>query len=217
MRQRAVHAAMLAIMLALPALTLVGCGASTAVSSAWEGPRTTVLPRRHLLVVGVSPNSRIRRSFEVELARLLGSTATQATPAVKVGAPAAPLDAASVGAMVRGTGADTVLVTRLVSRRVGLEESRGRVGVKTQVPANINDSPTLVDLFRLEYNEYEEPGEITAKSTAVVETSVYDARDGGRLFYRVTTTSEFDEERDDVIAEVAGAIARQLRRDGLVR
>lgn len=217
MRQRVTRSALATSCLLLLAAALAGCGARTSVSGEWEGPRTTALPRQHLLVVGVSPNSRLRRGFEQELSRLVATPTTRATPSVQAGSPTAPLDAASVGAMVRSSGADTVLVTRLVSRRVGQSEEPGRVGVKTQMPGNINDAPGLVELFSMDYQEYEEPAEITTRSVATVETSVYEATDGGKLFYRISTTVEFDEERDDVIATVAAAIARQLKREGLVR
>jgi len=74
-----------------------------------------------------------------------------------------------------------------------------------------------VELFSLEYQEYEEPGELRATSTAVVESSLYEADNSGRLIFTLTTTSEFREGRDDVIGDVAKAIATKLRREGLVR
>jgi hypothetical protein len=217
MRQRVIRSAALPTCVVLASAVLAGCGARTSVSGEWEGPRTASLPRQHLLVVGVSPNSRIRRGFEQEVVRLVATGATRATPSIQAGSPTAPLDALAVGEMVRATGADTVLVTRLVSRRVGQTEAPGRVGVKTQMPGNINDAPGLVQLFSTDYQEYEEPAEITTRSVATVETSVFEASGTGSLFYRISTTVEFDEERDDVVAEVAGAIARQLKRAGLVR
>lgn len=201
----------------LAAVLLAGCGPTTSVTGAWEASPPAALPRGHILVVGVTPNARLRRSFELELARLVAARGAQATPAVRVGSPTAPVTAASVADMVKASGADTVLVTRLVGRRVGLEEAPGKVGVKTQVTASGEKSPGLVDFFRTNYEEVPEPGEISSRSRAVIETSVYEARDGGVLAYRITTTTEFDEERDDVVATVSDAIARQLRRAGLLR
>ena len=118
--------------------------------------------------------------------------------------------------MVKATGADAVLITRLVSRKVALKETASRTGTKEQRP-NLSDADSVADVFRQEYNDYEEPGELVTRSNAIVETSLYDAAEGGRRLYTITTKAEFVEGRDDVIAEVTSAIARQLRRDGITR
>jgi hypothetical protein len=195
---------------------LAACSTGTSVTGAWQGERTRTA-FSHVLVVGVAANSRIRRSFEVALSDLIRKGGTQATAAVQAGDGATAPTAENVAALVKSTGADAVLVTRLASRKIAAKESETRVGVKTQQPTNLNGGPGLVELFSLEYNEYEEPGELSAKSTVVVESSLYDTRQDGRLVYVVTTTAQYREDRDDVIANVTGAIAGQLRGEGLVR
>lgn len=45
----------------------------------------------------------------------------------------------------------------------------------------------------------------------------YDLRRDDQLVYVVTTESKFREDRDDVIADITRAIARQLTQAGLVR
>jgi hypothetical protein len=195
---------------------LAACSTGTSVTGAWQGEKTRTT-YDHVLVVGVSANSRVRRSFEVALSELLRKGGTKATAAVQAADGATVPTAENVAALARSTGADAVLVTRLAARKIAAKESETRVGVKTQQPTNLNGGAGLVELFSLEYNEYEEPGELTAKSTVVVESSLYDQRQDGRLVYVVTTTAQYREDRDDVIASVTGAIAGQLRREGLVR
>jgi hypothetical protein len=196
---------------------LAGCGTRTSVTSSWQEPVTTKVPFEHVLVVAVSPNSRLRRSFEQALTDLLTTRGTKASAAIVVGGAKKALDRDAVAEMVRSTGADAVLVTRLASRRVSLEEDPTRVGVKTERPASLSDGPGLVELFSQTYHEYEEPGEITARSKATLESSLYEAVDGGRLVYTLITKAEFEEGKDDVVADVTSAIARHLRRDGLIR
>lgn len=196
---------------------LAGCGARTSVTSDWQEPRSPLVPFAHPLVIGVSPNSRLRRSFETALAEAIAIGPTRASAAIAIAGPSEPLTRETVSELIRTTGADSVLVTRLVSRRVALDEEPGRVGVKVQRPSSLADAPGLIDLFSQTYNEYEEPGELTARSRAVLVSELYEATGTGRLAYSITTTVEFTEGRDDFIGAVTSAISRQLRRDGLVR
>lgn len=198
------------------AILLAACGASTSVTSQWREPKATGIPFVHVLVVGISPDSRARRGFEQELSRLVNARGSRASASIVAGQATAPLTPESVAEMARSTGADAILITRIVNRKVALEEEEARVRVKTQQPGSLSGGPGLVELFSLSYNEYEEPGELSAKSTAVLESSLYEAGNGGRLVYSLTTTARFTEDRDDVIAAVASAIAGQLRRDGLI-
>ncbi len=199
-------------------ILLAGCGTRTSVTGAWQDGKSRGNAYSHVLVVGVTPSSRARRSFELALAEAIAAGTTQASASIQATGGSAPqLSPEIVTQMVRDTGADAVLVTRLASRKVSVSESAGRVGVKTQQPTSLSGGTGLVDLFSLKYNEYEEPGEMTARSTAVVETSVYETSNSGRLIYMLTTTSEFKEGRDDVVGDVARAIAGQLRREGLIR
>lgn len=196
---------------------LAGCGARTSVTGAWQEGKPTGVAYRHVLVVGVTPNSRVRRSFELALADAVESGTTRATASIQTKESAPQLSPEIVNRMAQATGADAVLITRVVSRKVSASESESRVRVKTQQPSNLNGGTGLVELFSLEYHEYEEPGEMTAKSTAVLETSVYEATGTARLVYTLTVTSKFREDRDDVVGDVAKAIAGQLRREGLIR
>ena len=52
---------------------VVGCGAKTSVTSAWQEPRVTRADFQHLLVVAVGPNSRNRRSFEDAMAAAIAA------------------------------------------------------------------------------------------------------------------------------------------------
>lgn len=201
----------------LAAAAVTGCGTRTSATGAWQEGAARGVAYGGVLVVGVSPNSRVRRSFEIALAESIASGGTAAVAAVQTAESTPTLTPEIVAGMVKSTGADAVIVTRLASRRVEAAETAGRTGVKTRQPASLSGGAGLVELFSLEYHEYEEPGEFSARSTAVIETSVYDARSGGNLVYVLTTTAQYREDRDDVIGDVTRTIAGRLRKDGLVR
>ena len=196
---------------------LTACSTATTVKGEWQG-KLPVAAFDHILVVGVSDNSRMGRSFEVALADLIRSPRTRATAAVEVTDAAAMPTAESITTTARAIGADGVLVTRLVSRRVSASESESRFGVKTERPTSLHGTPGLIELFSLKYSEYEDPGELTAKSTVLLESSLYDLRQDDRLVYAITTRSKFHEGgNDDIIANVTQAIAGQLRSEALIR
>ncbi len=111
---------------------------------------------------------------------------------------------------VKGTGADAVVVTRLVNREVTAEEVDARTGLKTQ-----RKEGGLVNLFRYDYNEYEEPAYIVAKNDATLSTEIYKATQGD-MVYKMQSTIIDKDSIYDVIEEASEAIVRRLRRDGLV-
>lgn len=197
-------------------MLLAGCSTTTTVRGDWqEEPSQPAFS--HVLVLGVTPSTRIRRSFEVALAELLDSSQTRATAAIVAAGNADAPTVEGIRALAQANGVDGVLVTRLVARKVAAHETASRMGVKTARPVSLRDGPGLIELFSLDYNEYEDPGEFTAQSTATTETSLYDLRRDDQLVYVVTTESKFREDRDDVIADITRAIARQLTQAGLVR
>ncbi len=206
------------VVLATLVLTgIAACGSGVSVTGAWQDESHRPVAFERVLVVGISPNSRLRRNFELALGDAITARGTKAFAAVQTAQWKPKLDREIVTSMVQATGADAVLVTRLASRKVTATETAARTGVKTRQPTNLHGGTGLVEFFSLEYQEYEEPAELSAQSTAIVETAVYDARDGGRLIYTVTTTASFRDDQDDVVDAVTGAIAGELRKAGLVR
>lgn len=200
------------------AALLSACGPTTKTSSSWQEPRTVNAPFGHVLVVAASPNSRLRRGFEIALVDLIKAGGSQASASVQVGNPTDPLTAESVGDMVQKSGADAVLVARVIDREVELAKSRDRLGVKLSQPDSISQGTgTFTDYFRTEYSVYQTPGEVELKSMAKLDSSLYDVRNGGKVVYEVTTTTNFKEGEDDVVGEVTSALAKQLKRDGLVK
>ncbi len=201
----------------LVVLLAMACAPRTTVTGNWHEPRPSSIPYNHILVVGISPNSRIRRGFEQAMVQAISTGGTAASASVQFGDTAQALTAESVADMIRASGADAVIVTRIVSRKVALKETPGHVGVKTEQPATLSDAPGLVELFSTTYDEYEEPGELTTKSTAVLNTSLYSAADATHAVYSLVTQSRSEENGDDVIADVTDAIAGQLRHERLIR
>ena len=196
---------------ALLAVTLAACSRPTSLQPTWHAAKGSVGPYAQVLVVGVTSNQNRRRQFEDLLAARLRENGNTAWASSREMAIDEALNRDTVAGAVRKTGASTVVVTRLVNQEVSVDEVGARTGVKTQ-----RKTETAVDFFRYDYNEYEEPGYLVVKTTVTLTTDVYDAADG-RLLYSLDSVT-FDKETDnEILSELTTAIARQLRRDGLVK
>jgi hypothetical protein len=203
-------------------LTIMGCGTGTSATGTWREPRSANAPYAHVLVVGVSPNSRVRRSFEHQLTDAISTGSTRASASVFVASEigAGALSPQTVRAMVEKSGADAVLVTRLLGRTVTSGMSQERVDVKAGRTVTVIENPGVTEVYAANYSLTREPGELVAKSDAIIETSVYDVADNGRIVYVITTNTKFEEVDGDAIVDITGnmvdAIAARLRSDRLV-
>ena len=214
----------LTIFSTLALLSLAGCGTGTSATGEWKEPRSVNAPYSSVLVVGMAENSRVRRSFEEQLAAYLSAGGTKASASILVGSSllgSEALSKESVTAMVKSTGADAVVVTRLLKRTVKAGETRETVDVKLGPQVTVVEEPGLTEVFASNVTYTQVPGQLTAKSKAILETSLYDVADKGRVVYTIATESKFEEINGDAIIDITGdiadAISKQLRSNRLVR
>lgn len=208
---------------AAASLQLAGCATGTHATGAWQEPRTAHAPFRNVLVVGVSPNSRMRRSFEQQMTDEIKAGGTGAIESVFVASElnAGPPTRETVEAMVRKTGVDAVLVTRLVSRTAKAGRTEETADVKIGPQIEVVEDQHGVEVYAGNYSIERQPGAEIVLSDAQIESVLYDVADNGRAVYKVAVESKFRETDTDVIADVAAkivtAIAGELRGEGLLR
>lgn len=145
------------------------------------------------------------------MAARLGTSKVRAWTSLREMGAETVLSRETVGPAVRKLDADAVLVTRLVNQEISTETVDGRTGHKTR-----RKTDKAIDIFRYDYDEYEEPAYIVVKNTVSLTTDLYETSDG-KLLYSVDTTTYEKESGLDVIDEVAAAISKQLRKDNLIR
>ena len=193
-------------------LIAAGCSQPTQVSGRWEQPGYADGPFSRILVVGVSENAGRRRRFENEMAAKLDGEKGRTVWASYATLPEdATLDRPTIEAEVKKLQADSVIVTRLVSEQIRPEQTADRVGVDV-----VRKNEEIYDFFRYDYNEYVDPGELKTVATVQLATDVYEAADG-QLIYRMSSTSFEVESEYQAVEEAAKAIAKQLRKEGLIR
>lgn len=159
----------LAFLLFGAALLLPACSTTPQIQSVWKDPAYLAHPHR-IMVIGMANEPLQRRIFEDEYVKQLGAHGAVAIashtflPDVKQG------DQAAVAKIVAEQGADTVLLTRIVSKR----------SVKTYTPGTVYYHPVYYgmwrDYYHYGYDAIATPGYMTKSEYALMETNLYDAR-----------------------------------------
>ncbi len=149
------------------ALLLAGC-ASTTLQSQWRDPGYTGGPFRKVFVIGLSARDvTARRIFEDVMVAKLMAVGVQAVPEWQHLPSDGPLPEGAVSAAVDGTGADAVLIARLV-------------GIDTRISV----SPVAVPgpgfgwygPYAGWYSGWYAAPQVTQYDVVIVETSVFDTK-----------------------------------------
>ena len=203
---------------AIALLLTTGCS-STHVRSTWHEPEGSRGPYTKILVIGVSDIVKRRRSFEEAVLAEISSPQTRGWSSIRQMGAKQPLNRDTLRPVVQALGADAVLVTRLVSRKVIPTETESRTEMQSrqQAPSDLDNPENVARLFTYEYHEHEEPGQLQARSHVIVDTEFYDADNNGRLVFSITVDTTFTETETDVMTGISTAIAKRLRKEGLIR
>ncbi len=146
---------------------LAGCSTIN-VKAAWKNPSYSQHPKK-VMVIGLSSNAVLRRIFEDEFVRQIKARGSDAIAGYTVLPKMEKNDQEAIAAKVKEYAADTVLITRLVSKKT----------VQVYVPGTMFIAPPHYDLWPHYYNYgYQTtytPGYMAEEEYAVIETNLYDA------------------------------------------
>lgn len=150
------------------AMLLSAC-ATTQLNAVWKDPGYQARPAR-IMVIGVARNPINRRLFEDEFVSQLRARGTEAIASYTILPDRQQDDHEAIAAKVKELGADSILITRLVSKKI----------VQTYVPATPYFPPPYYgswpDYYGYGYNYMYTPGYIAEDEYAVIETNLYEAR-----------------------------------------
>jgi len=147
------------------ALTLAAC-ASTELVNQWSNPAYTSPSFKKVMVIGVTKQSGIRRTFEDEFVAQLKAAGVNAVPSYLYIPQDGPVGEAVLKQALKETGADAVMITRLV-----------RVQKKREIaPGYYPPDPAMAvhPLYTTAWNEYYEPPIVYQSEVYTSETSLYD-------------------------------------------
>ena len=228
--KRTRRAASAALLFLAGAVALSGCAQPVKVQGEWQDGAPRDQPFKRVLVVGVSPDYNQRCAFEGFVANQLRSEATTAFTSCRALSSKEPLTRENVERAIAEHKADAVLATILVAAEIaaregGSSETRGDGYYKA---TDFDYAPGYYGRYGAYsgYGAYGMPvvyGEFrTAEPLTTVQGSVEVASslfetEGATMVYKLITTAHDLESRAGGLAEVSGAIADRLRKDGLVR
>jgi hypothetical protein len=166
------------------ALGLTACAASTKIVNQWVNPDYTSPRFRKILVIGVSKQPSIRRTFEDEFVKQLKAAGVEAVPSYLYIPEDGQADESRQQATVTQANADGVIITRLV-----------RVEKKTQViPGFYQPAPFgFYRGYSAAWLGYYEPPRVYQYDVYISETSLYDTARSQLVWTGTVETTAPDE------------------------
>ncbi len=192
------------------------CAGSTQMTATWHDEAYKRRSFDRILVVGVTDDQFRRRGFESAVVDALAGKRTEAVSSIEIMDADTALSDASLDAAGDKIQADAVLITRLTNTTVKAKQIDSRVDVQAQAKGG-----NIVDFFRYDYKDVEDPGYLQAKISFVLSSNLYETA-GGTLVYSIETVTS-DKNTDyntvvfDIIENTSVKIAQRLRRDGLAK
>jgi hypothetical protein len=197
------------LVIALALLTVAGC-ASTSLSNAWRDPAYQGRTFKRLLVVGISAESGVRRTFEDEFSRSLRESGVDAVPSYILLPRDGKVEDAELRAAVAKSGADGVLMTRLVRLDRRTQVSPGYVSVLPAYGYYGSFYPYYGASFA-----YYGPPMVTQYDVAVLETNLWNAREEHLVWSAMTETVSPDNVRK-ATTDLAKVVIESLRAEKLI-
>ena len=149
------------------ALGLTACAASTKIVNQWVSPDYTSPRFKRIMVIGVSKQPSIRRTFEDQFVSQLKAAGVDALPSYLYISEDGQVDEGRLQAAIKQANADAVMITRLV-----------RVEKKTEVsPGFYQPVPAWLRLlhgYSAAWVGYYEPPRVYQYDVYVSETNLYD-------------------------------------------
>ena len=166
MSKSVVNSIMVAV---LASLLNTACSTAPQIKSVWKDSSYQGHPHR-IVVIGMAREPLNRRIFEDEFVAQLKARGADALASYALLPDAKQDNQAAIAKMVVEQVADTVLITRLVSKR----------SVKTVVPGTVYYRPAYYgkwhEYYRYGYDAMATPAYVSKSEYALLETNLYDAR-----------------------------------------
>lgn len=182
----------------------------TTVPGTWRDPDFSGGAFSSIFVIGVGRDDEHRRLYENSMVSALQKEGATAEASWGLFPQSEKLNKDEVLKTVGQRGFEAIVLTRLLS----VDEQLEHVPEKTTyVPAS------NLDLYMLDYDQdYEvvhEPGYYKTRTTFNVETTLYTASDGRKVWWALSETVN-PESVEEIIESVTTVVAKKMKSDGLI-
>lgn len=193
--------------LALIVMLVAAC-TTPQINAVWKDPSYQAHPHK-IMVIGVAKSPVNRRIFEDEFVQQLNAHGTEAIASYTVLPDRQKDDHAVIAAKLAQLGADTVLITRVVSKK----------NVKFYVPGTVYYPPPYYgrwpDYYGLGYEAMYTPGYMAEEEFAVIETNLYEARND-KLIWSASSETGMHGPDQDRIKSYIGIMVKNMAEQGLL-
>ena len=194
--------------LLIPLAFLLAACATTEVNSVWKDPSYQMRPAK-IMVIGVSKNPINRRLLEDEFVMQLRTRGTEAIASYTVLSDKQQENEDAIAKKVEERGADTILITRLVSKKV----------VHTYVPGTPYYPPSFYgswpEYYGYGYRYMYTPGYIAEDEYAIMETNLYEAKNN-KLIWAASSETGINGSDQKVIQGYVAVIVKNMIGLGLL-
>lgn len=195
-------------LLILVALLATAC-ASTQVTSVWKDPAYQTRPAK-IVVIGVAKSPINRRIFEDEFVQQLKSRGTDAIASYTIIPDGQQGNQAAIAKKVEELNADSVLVTRLVSKKIVHTYVHG---TPYYPPPFYNSWP---DYYGYGYRYMYTPGYIAEDEYAIIETNLYEAKSNKLIWAASSETGINSSDQANLVQSYIGAMVKSMIGLGLL-
>ena len=208
---RSMYPASRSALLFVAAVLLSACGTtSTNVTKILDDADYKKARFSNLLVIAVADDYNRRAQFERTVVSGIRQSGAQATAYYTVVGHNPAVSSSDIMNAVRARNFDAVLFTRVKDSSQSTEVKNASPEASSQVIGG-----NLFDLFRYDYEEYNEPDNIRTSSTVVLVTQLYVAADQKNV-WAIEIKSSDRESIDQIVESAAAAVVKHLNRDKLV-
>jgi hypothetical protein len=194
------------LLIALIGLGVAGCAASTRLVNTWQDPKFAGPKLTSIMVIDVTMQASIRRTFEDELVRQLQAQGVQAVQSYTLIPQDGEVPKERLAQAVAQSGVQGVLITRLV-----------QVRQQTQVyPGTYAPPPYMFyGYYSSSWIGFYDPPQVYTYDVVTAETNLFDAK-GETLIWSGTTEtfSPYDFKKDT--REFAAVLIKSLTANGLI-
>lgn len=194
-----------ALALAVAALVLAACAASTQFNAQWVNPEAGKrLPVKNVLVMGISRDTTARRIYEDAMVAQLTARGVKAQSSYRSLPDDGPAPQAAIEKAVRDAGADAVLISRTVSVT---NEVRVSPGMVMGPPMGFGWGGFYGYYHGMWASAYTMPPTVYTVQNVVVDTRLFDARDFVVLWSGSSTTNPTNSMQTTIAEFVATVVA----------
>ena len=191
-------------------LLTTACGGTGTIKKTFDNPVYTKSSYSDILVIGVAGNYDNRGAFERAMVSRIKATGANATASYTV-VGRQPINRNIVSTAVQSRGFDAVLLTRVISQAMGLSVQDG----SSETKVSRKEASRAIDLFRYDYEELSNPGDLIISNTVVLSVEMFHAADEVRMWAIESTISDM-ENVGQLIETAVDIIMAQLRKGRLI-